>query len=221
MSVRASAFRVLLFSGFLAASAEARELGALVVLSEDSARPVWVSGRYVGHTPVHADSLTPGRYRVSVGPPFSSDPGWTAPWSLLTEVRGARADTLRIPPYTPAERVLAKDSLRVNEAALRDPPDARLVLGGRLGPHRLEKVRVALPIAAVAAGAIGVWARQRGDRAYAEYQTTVDVDRLAAQYDRAQTFDRISSTLWITAEACLVAAAWAWLEPAPRADIAP
>ena len=95
--------------------------------------------------------------------------------------------------------------------------DSTLLLSGpaepRRDPARVEFARRGLlrPLGAVAFGVLGAWARQEGDRAYEDYLTTVERDRMRSRYDRAERYDDLAVGCWVAAEVLLVASVWKWL----------
>ncbi|MCC7141099.1 MAG: hypothetical protein IT349_03260 [Candidatus Eisenbacteria bacterium] len=76
-----------------------------------------------------------------------------------------------------------------------------------------DRARVVLPIAALAAGAAGIWARHQADDAYDDYLATTDRDRMRARLAEADRWDRVAAGCWIGAEGCLAGALWLWLRP--------
>jgi hypothetical protein len=115
---------------------------------------------------------------------------WDGEWSSL-EYQGGRVDSTL---------VLKADAPPVPKAELVPPASG-------FESH----ARVLLPLAAVAAGAAGLFARGTADDAYTSYQTTVDSGRMGHDLERAHTYDRLSGGCWIGAEVLLAAAAWTWL----------
>ena len=86
----------------------------------------------------------------------------------------------------------------------------------RLSPPRTgwrQRAQVALPVAALAAGAVGVWARHQADNSYDDYLRGIDRAQLRDDLSRADHWDRVAVSCWIGAETCLAVAAWAWLAP--------
>lgn len=83
-----------------------------------------------------------------------------------------------------------------------------------------DRARVVLPIAALAAGAAGVWARHQADDAYEDYLATADRDRMRTRLADADRWDRVAAGCWIGAEGCLAGALWLWLRPGSEDPLA-
>lgn len=161
-------------------------LQRLEVVSTPASARVRIEGREVGWTPLHV--LVPAR----------------GPLDLELRTAGGVERSLR---YEGGGR--ADSTLRV---ALSTPgsPAGRpeLVAAPSIGPDRTQYL---LPIGAVLAGVVGVWARQNAERAYDDYLRTLDRGEMQRKLDRAERFDRIAVGFWIGAETLLVASVWTWL----------
>jgi hypothetical protein len=186
--------------------------GSIVILSDPPGARAWIGDRFVGTTPVRADSLAPGRQRVVLAP-ISPATQWSRPCLVYTDLRAGTPDTLRIDLRGAAGSAPMSDE--------REPAGAEL--GAALGAERppLSRLGTVLPIAALGFGAAGAWSRHSADAAYRDYLRTVDRGRTEDRFfRRANRLDRASVTCWIGAEACLAGAAWVWLRGDGRVPVA-
>ena len=186
--------------------------GSVVILSDPPGARAWIGDRFVGTTPVRADSLAPGRLRVVLAP-LSPATQWSRPCLIYADLRAGTPDTLRIDLRGAAGSVPMGDE--------REPAAAELAAA--LGAERLPLSRLGtvLPVAALGLGVAGAWSRHSADAAYRDYLRTVDRGRIEDRFfRRANRLDRASVACWIGAEACLAGAAWVWLRGDGRVPVA-
>lgn len=181
--------------------------GSVLVLTDPPGARVWIADRYLGTTPVRADSLAAGRLQVVVAPKGAAVE-WRRPHLFFADVRAGGLDTLRVDLRGRAGSVVRLD----------EPVWIRAELGGRRSA--LPRLGTALPMAALGLGAAGAWARHSADGAYRAYLRDPDRGQMGDHYRRAQRLDRASVACWIGAEACLAGAAWVWLRRDGRAPVA-
>jgi hypothetical protein len=172
--------------------------GSVVVLTDPPGARAWICERFLGTTPVRADSLAPGRLQIIVAP-RSAATQWRRPHLFYADVRAGTLDTLRIDLRGTAGSVSEFD----------EPVRVRAVLGAERSS--LPRLGTVLPMAALGLGAAGAWARHSADAAYRDYLRALDRGRMEDRYRRAHRLDRVSVACWIGAEACLAGAAWVWL----------
>ena len=186
--------------------------GSVVILTDPPGARAWIGDRFVGTTPVRADSLVLGRLRVVLAP-ISPATQWSRPYLVYADLRAGTPDTLRIDLRGAAGSVPMIDE--------RETVGAEL--GAALGTERppLSRLGTVLPVAALGLGAAGAWSRHSADAAYRDYLRTVDRGRIEDRFfRRANRLDRASVTCWIGAEACLAGAAWVWLRGDGRVPVA-
>lgn len=70
--------------------------GQLRVTTEDRPRPVWVGERYLGITPVVADSLATGAVELQIGEPLA-ERRWVVPYTRVAQVRRDQETRVDIP----------------------------------------------------------------------------------------------------------------------------
>jgi hypothetical protein len=181
--------------------------GSVVILTDPPGARAWIEDRFVGTTPVRADSLTPGRVQVVLAP-MSPAMRWRPPRLVYADVRAGVLDTLRLDLRGATGGVSGFDA----------PVWVRAELGAARSP--LPRLGTVLPIAALGLGAAGAWSRHSADAAYRDYLRTVDRGRMEDRFHRAHQLDRVSVACWIGAEACLAGAAWVWLRGDSRVPVA-
>lgn len=181
-------------------------VGSLVVLTDPPGVRAWIGDRFLGTTPVHVDSLAPGRVEMVLAP-SSTDAGWRRPHLLYADVQAGAIDTVRID--------LRRDNAKAFAGGEPVPVHAEL-------PSRrssLSRVGTMLPVAALCLGAAGVWSRHIADTAYRDYRHASDRELRNDRYRRAQRLDHVSVACWIGAEVCLAGAAWVWLHGDDRTPV--
>jgi hypothetical protein len=182
--------------------------GALQLLGAPEGRQVWVEGRYAGVLPLRVDSLPPGPVRLEIGG-VPGSPLWQPALRVRARVRPGEVDTVRVGAAPRAESVDPGSAASQRTGAV----DSRR---GTLASSRLA---AALPAAAIALGAAGVWSRHAADQAYEDYRRTLDRSAMARSLNRARRLDRTAVGCWIGAESCLVAAAWVLLRAGPEPPV--
>ena len=162
----------------------------------------------------------------------------SVPGSALVTLAGRELGRTPVAAYLPRERglelTIVAPTGETETRAVRFDQDARLDLSIQFPsrassialapaePPRLgwqKRAQLTLPLAALTSGAFGVWARHQADTAYDDYLATLDRDAQRDSFARAKRWDRVAAGCWIGAEACLAAAAWAWLHPAENSPI--
>jgi hypothetical protein len=172
--------------------------GSLLLLTDPPGARAWIGGRFLGTTPVRADSLAPGRVELVLAA-FSADTRWRRPRLVYADVRAGAVETVRL-------------DLRHADVDLPMGGEPALVRAELRGTRpSLARVGTVLPVAALGLGAAGAWSRQVADRAYRDYRRTLDRGLMDDRFRRARRMDRVSVACWIGAEACLAGATWVWL----------
>ena len=180
--------------------------GSIVILTDPPGARAWIGDRFVGTTPVRADSLAPGRLLVVLAP-ISTAVRWHRPCLVYADLRAGGLDTLRID--------LRADGGSVS--GIDEPASVCTEPGGVRSP--LIRLGTVLPVAALGLGAAGSWSRHSADVAHRDYLRTLDRPSREDRLRRARRLDRVSVACWITAESCLAGAAWVWLRGDGRVPV--
>ncbi|MCA9726322.1 MAG: hypothetical protein KC729_01470 [Candidatus Eisenbacteria bacterium] len=138
-TTRESRGLIALLVAFLVSGPVIGEAAQLRVESSDGPRRVWVDRRFVGLTPVEADSLTAGRVRVEVGEPDSSDV-WVLPYATEIEITESVMRTVVAPPLQRV-RVLTpplSTELRIDGTRIGNTPLQLLLPADRTASFELR-----------------------------------------------------------------------------------